>query len=412
LLFSYDIFTQQEGDRIIAVIGNGVILESDLNNQLFLYARQNNLRDINDKIIQQVFQEMVAEKLILAKADQDSVYVTEDEVQKQLEYRIKSLVEQYGSEKNVEEVYGLTISRIKSFLKDDIRKQIKIERMKRMRFGEGILVSKRDVEEFFQNYKDSLPKVPETFELLQVSRKVKITDEAKINAKQKALSLLDSIKSGTDFSDIAKRYSEDTASAKTGGDLGKIKKGILVKEFEEAAFLLEQGQVSEPVETIFGYHIIKVTDKSGNQIRVSHILVRYPRFESADFEAIAFLKDIKSKSHLNEKLFKEAAFLYNEENKSDSGYVGKVSVENLDSTQAASIKNLKTGEISEPIRIGSDLDYAYYIFMLKSRIPEHDASMTEDYTLLERLTRKNKEAKELNDWIEELKKSIYVDIKI
>lgn len=344
------VYAQQEGDRILAIVGNEIILESDLSNKLYLYASQNNLKEINDQVIQTVFQNLLAEKLILAKAEQDSIEVTEDEVNKQLDFRIQSLVQQYGSEKNVEEMYGLTLSKIRTFLKEDIRKQIKIEKLKRQKFGEGINLSRNEVIKFYNDFKDSIPPIPETFELYQIAKRVPLSEEAKNIAKVKAQSILDSIKAGADFSLMAKRHSNDSASGANGGDLGKVKKGSFVKEFEDAAYLLEPGQISELVETQFGFHIIKLIDKTGNQIHASHILIQFPHLESADFETINFLKDIKSKATNDEKLFKELAFTNTDDKRSiqDSGYIGKISLNNLDSNEIKAIKDLKPGEISTP----------------------------------------------------------------
>ena len=184
------LYSQQEGDRIIAIIGNEVILSSDLNYQLMLYARQNNITQLNDRVIQEVFKNMVTEKLILAKADQDSIYVSDEDVQKQLDYRIKSLVQQFGSEKNLEDAYGITVAKIKTILKDDIRKKMKVERMKQKKFGFGIIVTGTEVRDFYKQYKDSIPDVPETFELYEIMRIPTLSEEAKSMAHDKAEELL------------------------------------------------------------------------------------------------------------------------------------------------------------------------------------------------------------------------------
>src|SRR5437870_8520599 len=146
-------YSQQEGDRVIAIIGNDIISESDLNSQLYMYAKQNNISQLNDKIVQQVFQNMVAEKLMLAKAEQDSIIVTDEEVQKQVDARIQQLLQQFGSEKNLEQAYGLTLVKIKSILKEDMRKRIKVDRLKQKKFGNGIHVTRNEVFEFYEQYK-------------------------------------------------------------------------------------------------------------------------------------------------------------------------------------------------------------------------------------------------------------------
>ena len=118
IVFSSGItLSQKEGDRIIAIIGNGVILESDLNFQIISFLKQNNMTTYNEQVIEHIFQGMITEKLILAKAEQDSIYVSDEELNKQVDNRLKQLVTQFGSEKNLEEAYGITIIKVKKILK-------------------------------------------------------------------------------------------------------------------------------------------------------------------------------------------------------------------------------------------------------------------------------------------------------
>lgn len=407
-------FSQQEGDRIIAIIGNEVILESDLNYQLALYARQNNLTQFSEQIIQSVFQNMVAEKLMLAKADQDSITVSEEDVNKQLDYRIKSLSEQFGSEKNLEEQYGITIAKIRTMLKDDIRKKMKVDKVKQAKFGNGLKVTRNDVLDFYKNYKDSLPAVPESFDLYQIVKFPKTTEEEKALARSRAQEILDSIRAGADFSTMAKKYSQDSASAVNGGDVGRVKKGIFVKEFEDAAFLLKAGEVSNLVESEFGYHIIKAYDRVGDNIKVQHILIKFPRLEKTDFELINFLKDLKSKIQSGQGTFKEYAVKYSDDINSarDSGYIGKIPSINLDSNEVKMLKAMNNGDISDPVRLGDNQEYSYTMFLLVDKFPAHEMTIDSDYTTLENYAQNYKEQKAMSEWLEELKKSIYVEIKI
>ena len=407
-------FSQKEGDRIIAVIGNEVILESDLNFQLISYMRQNNLTEYNQQLIELVFQNMVTEKLILAKAEQDSIFVSTEELTKQVDNRIRQLVDQFGSEKNLEEAYGITLAKVKTILKEQIEQNIKVEKVKQEKFGSGVSVTKNEVISFYNDYKDSLPPVPLTYDMRQIVRVPKITDEAKKQARIKALRLIDSIKSGKDFSELAKLYSEDPGSAPQGGILGKSKRGSFIKEFEDAAFLLNPGEVSDIVETEFGYHIIKLIDKSGDFLTAQHILVKFPRIETADFEEINFLKSLKTEILNSEASFKQLAVQYSQESKTaaDSGYIGKINIAELDSLEILALKDLEKGGISDPVKVGDDKYYAYYMYLVEDKIPEHKADIKKDYKLIENFTLNYKQKKLLNNWINELKKTIYVDIKI
>ncbi|HMT10470.1 MAG TPA: SurA N-terminal domain-containing protein, partial [Ignavibacteria bacterium] len=131
-------YSQGEGDKIIAIVGNDIILQSDLNFQLYSYMQQNGIQQISNEMVEQVFQGLITDKLMLAKADQDSIYVSAEEVNKQVDGRIKEFVAQFGSEKNVEDAYGLTIPKIRNLLKEQTERNIKISRVKQEKFGYGI----------------------------------------------------------------------------------------------------------------------------------------------------------------------------------------------------------------------------------------------------------------------------------
>lgn len=414
LLVTFSVYSQGEGDKIIAIVGNDVVLQSDLNFQLYTYMQQNNIQEVSNDMVQQVFQNLVSEKLMLAKAEQDSIFVSSDEVNKQVEGRIRDMVAQFGSEKNVEEAYGLTIPKIKNLLKDQTERNIKLTRVKQAKFGYGINVTKPEVTKFYNDYRDSLPMVPETYDLSQIIRIPKITEDAKFMAREKAEKILDSLKAGASFEELAKRNSDDSLSAIQGGALGKSKKGSFVKEFEDAAFLLKPGEISGIVESEFGYHIIKLNDKTGDFITCQHILVKFPRLEAADFTEINFLKDLKDKINSGQTTFNKAAVEYSQDPKSaaDSGHIGKLSVTNLDQLEIAALTPLSIGEISDPVKVGDERYYGYYMYRVNDKFPEHKATLEGDYVLIEQYAQKYKEQKLLGEWLEELKKTIYLEIKL
>ena len=407
-------FTQVDGDRIIAVIGNEIITESDFQYQVQLYARQNQLTEISPYLAQQLFQSMVTNKIILAKAEQDSITVAGDEVDRELDGRIKTLIDQVGSQQRLEETYGMTLSKIKNLLREDLEKNMKIERVKRKQFQGGLRVSDKEVRDFYNNFRDSLPDVNEEFEVGHIFLERKISDAEKREAKRIAQQLLDSIKQGVDFSDLAKRNSSDSMSALQGGDLGYAKKGTFVKEFEEIVFGLKEGEVSDVVETQFGYHIIKLNEKQGDKVKSQHILVNFPRFESSDFETINFLKDVKSKIEIGEITFDSAAKIYSmdENNNKNGGYTGRVPVEQMDSLAVESLRNLSSGQITEPLRIGDDNNYGYEIYKLIKIYPPHKLNITDDYERIKRYAETYKENKEMEKWINEIRETIYVDVRM
>lgn len=413
ILFTTKCYSQKEGDRILAIVGYDIILESDLQYQMQLYARQNQLSQINPLIAQQIFQQLLTEKIIYAKAEQDSITIKEDEVGKELEYRIKNMVEQVGSEKKVEEVYGMSIGKIKILLKEDLVKKMKSDKLKRKKFQGLIKVSDKEVTEFYAKYKDSLPPAKEEYELAHIYMQRKVTDAEKKLAKEKAQKILDSLKQGADFSELAKRNSDDTQSAINGGDLGFSKKGVFVKEFEEALYSLNVGGISDVVETEYGYHIIKLNEKKGELVKSQHILVAYPKLESSDLETISFLKDLKSKIENKSITFEDAAKQYSQDATSNQkgGYLGFVQIDRLDSLTIDVLKDLDTGKICNPIKTSEERNYGFEVIKVIKKIPSHKLTIESDYDKIKRLAVMFKENSEMEKWIEEIKKTVYVDVK-
>lgn len=409
-----DSFSQTEGDRIIAIIGNEIVTESDFQYQVQLFARQNQITEISPYIAQQIFQSIITNKIILAKADQDSIMVTEEEVNKELENRMKTMIAQVGSEQRVEEIYGMSLVKIRNIIKEDLQKNMKIEKLKRGQFQGKLNVSDRELREFFETYKDSLPEVSEEFELAHIYLDRKVSDAEKQGAEAIAKQIMDSIKAGADFTELARRNSQDSMSAIEGGDLGFAKKGTFVKEFEETVFNLKEGEVSGIIETEFGYHIIKLNERQGDKVRSQHILIKFPKYESSDFETINFLKDLKSQIEKNEITFEDAAKKYSQDinTKDKGGYAGFIPSEQIDSNAVVKIRELSSGQISEPMRTGSDVSYGYEIYKLISINPPHKLNLQKDYDKIKRLAESYKENKEMEKWINQIRETIFVDIKM
>jgi peptidyl-prolyl cis-trans isomerase SurA len=408
------VFSQREGDRVLAIVGNEIITESDFQYQIQLYARQNQLTELSPTVAQQIFQSMITEKIILAKAEQDSITVTEEEINRELDNRIGTLISQLGSEQALTEIYGMSIARIRILLREELEKKLKADRLKRQKFRGGVTVSDREVREFFQTYRDSLPPVLDEFEISRIYITRSVSEAERQQARYEAQKILDSLKAGADFSEMARRHSRDSLSAIQGGDLGLARRGMFVPEFENAVFSLDEGEISGLVETEYGVHIIKLTERRGETVRSQHILIQYPKLESSDFESISFLKDLKSRIERGEISFEEAASEHTDEQqgKNTGGYIGRVSVDQLDELIIETLDRLPNGAITDPIRIGSDANYGYVIVKKINKYPAHELNLTEDYDRIKRYAEIYKENLEIEKWINELRETIYVEIKI
>ena len=394
-------------DRILAIVDNEVILESELTAQVQFYALNNRIDPATPGLREQVLESMIVEKLIVAKAIEDSVTVTDEEVQQQLDYRIQQNIQQVGSEARLEELYGMPLSRIRREFRDEMRKRMLSERLQQQRFG-TTQVGRYEVEEFYRTYRDSLPRVPEEVEIAHIFMKPHFGEAEKTATRAHLQQLLDSIRAGADFGDIARRHSQDPGSAAQGGDLGLVRRGLFVKEFETAVFSLRDGQISEIVETPFGLHVIQLLERRGDAVRARHILLRIEQSPAQDDSVIVRLTNIRSRALMGDS-FAELAKTFSEDDdtKLVGGYLGTFELEQLPKDIYPTVSPLREGEISMPARLPAGSTYGYHIVWVKRRTPVHTMTLETDYQKLEAMTLNLKRMREYQTWVDELKSGIY-----
>ena len=407
-------YSQEVLDRVVAVVDNEVILQSELEFQTSIFATQRQIDSQTPGLKDQILNSMIEEKLIYAQANIDSIVVSEDEVNQRINYQIELFKQQYGSVANIEQVYGMSIDRIRRELRDDVRKSLMSQRLQEKNFG-GLQSTRREVEEFFAIYRDSLGMIPEKVHIYHIYRNPKTSDLAKKEYFDKAQQILDSIKAGADFAELAKRYSEDPGSAAQGGDLGFVKRGVFYPEFEAAAFRLQQGELSDVVESPVGFHIIQMIERRGESINTRHILLKVKSDDAADLRTIEYLSDVRDSVVNGLAKFEDLAKRNNEDKDSApfGGELGIFYLNQLDKNLLDAVGRLKAGDISFPRRIeyaaGS---YGYHIVYLKSRIPEHKANLEDDYNEIKKLADDLKRQKEYEKWISEIKNKIFWELKI
>jgi peptidyl-prolyl cis-trans isomerase SurA len=409
-----NIYSQQVVDKIVAVVDNDIILESELDYQTQLYAAQNKIDPNLPGLKKQILNTMIDDKLVYAQATFDSIKVTDDEVTQRVDYQINYFIQQYGSRERLEQIYGMSLEKIKRELRDEVQKNVMIQKLKEKKFGD-VEASRREVEEFFNTYKDSLGIIPEKVQISHILKIPEASKATKEKYRKIAQAILDSIKAGADFATMAKKYSEDPGSAKNGGDLGFVKRGVFYPEFEAAAFALKQGELSDIVETPVGFHIIQLLEKRGESIHTRHILIKIKKSEDADLKAIEFLSSIRDSIENKKEPFAYYAKKYSDDKETApfGGELGTFYVSQLDKTVQETVSKMKVGDISYPKRIdlGGD-NYGYHIVDLLKRTPQHKASLNEDYNELQKLADQNKKQEKYQEWIKELKKKIYWNIRL
>lgn len=397
-------------DRVVAVVDKEIITESDLQERLRMIAFQNQLDPTKPELRKQVLESMIAEKLILAQAIIDSVVVSPEEVTRTLDQQFANLVRQAGSQEKLEQYYGKPLALLKREYRDEMRKQLLVSRVRQTREA-NIHVAQREVEEFFEAYKDSLPRVPEELELSHIFITPKADSAHELRTRQRLEAILDSIRAGGDFADFAKRYGQD-GTASQGGDLGWAKRGTFVPAFEEVVFSLKENEISNGFKTQFGYHIVQLLERRGESVHARHILLRTEKGAEADSAVVEQLRQWRQRAMKGES-FADLARKYSEdeENKALGGDLGQVNADQLEGDFATVVKDLKEGEMSEPHRVPLGNSYGYQIVLLRKRIPAHEMNMKDDFKRIEQLALYVKKNRLYTEWVDELKSKIYWEIR-
>ena len=389
-------------DGVAAVVGNEVILMSDVMQQLTLYARQNRGVNPQDPEVQrQVLNAIIDEKLVLTRAREDSIVITDDELNRAVDRQIETIVAKFGgSERRVEETYGMSMARIRQESREIIRQQFLAERERQRRFAD-LKLTESDLEGFYEAYKDSIPQVPEQVELQSIVLLAKPSVAAKSVTMELARSIVDSLRRGGDFADFAKRYSVDPGSASSGGDLGFVEKGKFVKEFEDAAGKLDINQISDPVESQYGVHIIQVLERRGDATHSRHILLPITQSDAERDSMVAKLSDLRRRA-LGGENFSDLARQYSEDEDSRGlgGSLGKIPVDQLPPDTKPKLDSMKEGDITDPQQVAiSPTEQGYQILRLVRRIPPHKLDPREDRAQLERIAQLYKQNEEYGKWI-------------
>jgi len=408
-----ELTAQQSVDKVIAVVDNEIILKSELEYQINLLAVQRKIDPKTPALREQVLKMLIDEKLVYAQAGLDSISVSEDEIGKQIEYQISQLTQQYGSKERIEQMYGMSLEKIKRELRDDVRKNIMIQKMQEKKFGQ-VESTRREVDDFFAQFKDSLGVIPEKVKISHIFKNPQTSVALKAKYKATAQTILDSIKAGVDFAELAKKYSEDPGSAVQGGDLGFVKRGVFYPEFESAAYALKEKQLSEVTESPVGFHIIQLLERRGESIHTRHILIKVKADDESDLNTIEMLTEIRDSIVRKFGTFSELAKKYSDDKETVNlgGQLGSFYLNQLDKNLLDVAGKLKENEISYPKRVNYAGDsYGYHIVWLEKKIPQHKPNIDVDYTELKKLSDEYKKQKLYAAWLEELKTKIFWEVK-
>lgn len=408
-------------DQVIARVGGEYILLSDLEEQYALAASQSN-DELPPEARCQMLDQLLVGKLLFNQSKLDSIEVTDSEVESQLNARIDRILSyMQGSIEQFEDYYGQSITATKEQFREDLREQISTDRI-RSTVVRGVKVTPAEVKNFFADIPaDSLPYFNAEVEVGEIVAQPTANEETRAATVAKLEEIRADIEAGNiTFAEAAKKYSAD-GSGQAGGDLGWTKRGKFVPEFEAAAYNLEPGQMSEIVRSEFGYHLIKLQERRGNTIRVSHILLS-PKITDADVEksrsyldSIATLVrvDTFSFSYAVKRFGFDKVQSYNNDGRMTNPASGNTFFEigDLDPDVYFTIDEMEVGDVSEVMEYqGPRGENMLRIVQLQSRSSPHKASLNQDYAKIQDATRNAKQQQYLSDWIEKTIGSTFVMI--
>ena len=415
-LLYYPLFSQEIIDKVVAVVGERPILYSEIQGQKLQIAQQGNEIDENTDCL--LIVEFMTQQLLIQQAEIDSLEVTEDMVKMELDQRIQYFSNQVGGTEALEDFYEKSIEEIKEEFFEQIEDKMKAQKMQQEITG-NINASPKEVMTFFRNIPfDSIPYINSKVKISQLVLAPEITYEQKNYTKNKLRKIKNRIKSNEiSFSVAAEFYSNDPGSKANGGNFGWVDRGDFVPEFDAIAYNIPLNTISDVFESPFGFHILKVEKRRGEQYYGSHILIKN---EISELE-LRVLKErcdsILSTVSQNKNSW-EKAIVQNSTNSSPKGIIFNQSsggmywdMQNIDKSLFIGINNLEIGEYSEPLYYEDEKgNMGFRILKLEDRTKPHKANLNDDYEFIKKYAVNEKQVKEMDKWVTKIAKNSYIKV--
>lgn len=408
-------------DRIIAKVNNHIILESDLQQQYLNIISRSQTTTPEKDLKCKILEDMIINKLLLAKAEIDSVIVSDGAVEDQLNRRIQYLLQSVGGQQaELEKLYGKTMDQIKEDVRDVLKEQLTVQKMN-TEITSTVKITPKEVKKYFKSIPaDSLPYFSDEVEVAHIIRIPEPTKEQKMKIRQKLEKIRERIMKGEDFAQLAQEFSQDYASAKQGGNLGWQTRGVFVPKFEATVFRMKKGETSKVIETQLGFHVIQLLERRGNEFNTRHIFFK-PDYSLVDVsEASKFLDSIRTRIAQDSLKFEVAAKKFSDD-KQTSGNGGRltskvtgssiIATTDLDSYLFLTLDTMKVGNITKPQSYRTDdgktaVRIIYYV----KKIPGHMADFGKDYQKIYNAALNDKKARAINQWFNRVKGEMFIQI--
>lgn len=406
-------------DKVVAKVGSEYVLLSEIEEE-FSYAKSKD-PSLSDDIKCIILDNVIAQKLVVYHAKIDSVEITDEEVEVQLDYRFESILRQMnGDEAFFEDYYGASISEMKNRFRDDQRHKILAEKMQ-YKLMSTIEITPKEVEKFFNTVPvDSLPYFKSEMEISEIIVTPKVNAMERQKALDKITMLREKVVSGeSTFEVIASQHSQDPGSALRQGDLGFAKRGVYVPEFEATVFSLAKDEISEIIETEFGFHFIQLIERRGNTVRARHVLIK-PDITKEDIELAKNKLDSIRSLIVSDSLTFELAVKQNSlkalPSYSNNGRVKNersnntfFAADDFDPDTYFAIFELKPGQLSKPLEITlPDGNKGFRLIKLQSISKPHKANMKEDFDKISTFAKESKKNEYFTKWLQKKKSETFI----
>lgn len=401
-------------DKIVAIVGERVILASELEFQIQMYEVQSKTNldapEAREQFRRDLLTQMINDRLILIRAKEDTTIVISDaDVDEALEKRLGELKARFRSTAEFETqvaAEGYTMRELKNKLREDIHDQLYKDRLVNKLLSK-VSVTRSEVEKFYEQYRDSLPQRPEMVKLAHLLLQMQASTAVGDSLKAKAEMIRQKIVDGESFEMLAQQYSEDP-SAESGGDIGTFRRGDLVPEYERAALGLNPGEVSPVIHTPFGYHIIKLVAKAEDNYHTKHILLleKATAADSLRLETFAqTLADSAASGADWGVLVKN--YSSDDKTRTNSGELGWFAIEELPDVYRTPLQTLQPGQISAPVWTPEGL----HLMRLLEKKESRPITVSEDYDMLKEYTRRQKSSEVIAKVVDEMKDRVYLDMR-
>ena len=409
--------SSQSIDKIEAVIGDEIILTSEIESQYLQYLSQGNIK--SNKMRCQIIEDLLFQKLLVNQAKLDSLVVSIEEIDTEVSNRVSYFENQLGSVKKVEDYFGKSMLNIKFELSKVIRDQFIAQKMQN-KITSIIKVTPAEVKDSYMLLPDiEIPTMPTQVEVAQIVVKPEITNDQKDKIREKLNSFRDRVYKGEDFKMLATLYSDDPGSATNGGELGFVNRGDLVPEFERAAFRLKEGEISEVVKSQFGFHIVQLIERRGEQINVRHILIKTKVNATALYAAKIKIDNIEKEIKEEKITFDQAVIKYSDdENKNNGGLLLNPNtmstlhtLDDMSPSLRLVVEKLEVNQFSSPTVIQiKDENKAYRILRLNKRTDQHKANLVDDFAIIKEYSINAKKELALEKWTSKIIAKTYIKL--